>query len=129
MIALSWDNDEQTIIRGEFQKGWTIQNLIDAINEIYELVDSVEHEVYIIFDLLNASNVPSGGISNFKTLAARFHPRIKMVIDVSNSMLVETLTNIFKSLHQEGTRVHVVRTFEEAYTLIERDIQSSITDL
>ena len=125
MIELSWDNDEKTIILGKFHKGWTVNDLIDVMKETHNLVESVEHNVYIMFDLLDAGNVPSGGISNFRSIATKLHPRIKMIIDVSDSMLVEALTNVFKSIYKEGSRVYVVKTFDEAYKLIESDMEKS----
>lgn len=127
MIEINWANDEQTIIVGKLQKGWTFQTINDSLSEIYDLVDSVEHETYVILDFLDAGKIPSGSISNFKAVASTIHPRVKMYINVSNSMLVETLTNVFTSIHRQNNRARVVKTLEEAYALIEADMKKSAT--
>ena len=125
MIEIYWDNDEKTIIHCKFAEGWGLQDLHKMMEEVSDLIDLVEHWVYVIMDMSGAGNVPAGILSNSRSLSMKFHPRVKMYIDVTDSMFVEMIANIFEKVITVDANVQVVKTLEEAYAQIESDIAES----
>lgn len=57
-IQVEWANHEQNVVHLTFQRGWTWDDLKQAIQRADTLIDSVEHTVHLIIDIRN------GGIPN-----------------------------------------------------------------
>lgn len=128
MIEVQWANEQKTIIFCKFPQKWAIQDLYDWLKEIDKLAETIEHEVYVIIDLLDAGAVPSGIFSSVKGVSMKLHPRIKMIVDVTDSLMVETTTNIFKKVGGIKIDAHFTNTLEEAYAFIQKDIAKSNVD-
>lgn len=57
-IDVKWANDAQNIVHLTFERGWTWEDLKQAIQQADKLIDSVEHTVHLLIDIRN------GGIPN-----------------------------------------------------------------
>jgi hypothetical protein len=62
-IAIQWHNPKQTAIHLELRRGWTWDELNDAIQEVDKLITSVEHTVHIIIDIRKAGSIPGDFMS------------------------------------------------------------------
>lgn len=125
MIEVKWDNDEKTIIYGKFMPGWTLQHVHDLLKEVSSLADTVEHPVYVIADLSDVKVIPSQGMAHFRSISVKMHPRIRLFIDVTDSMFVEAMTNIFTKMFKTDAEIRIVKTLDKAYTLIEADLEKN----
>lgn len=77
-VKVSWDNDEQTIIRYETYDRWTMQEFWEAYEEARRMLDSVEHEVdfiMIAMDKISIGHIPDGFISHIRGMYRNAHPR------------------------------------------------------
>jgi len=128
MIQVAWDNDDHTIIICTFDEGWSITNLFNALDEVYCLMETVEHEVYVIFDLSEANSLPTVSLSSFKNATIKIHPRIKMFIDVTDSMLIIRLTNMFKILYKDAVVIYMFDSLDEAHQFIAYDMKNTSLD-
>lgn len=123
MIQVVWDNEAQTIIRCDFEEGWSFNDLLALLDQIYQMMESVDTEAYVIFNLLEANSLPSVKLLNFKAATIKVHPRVKMFIDVTHSILITTLTDLFKRAYRDTVKIHVVRTLQEARIFIDEDMK------
>ena len=125
MIEVNWDNDEQTIIMCQVSTNWTIQDMHNMLLSANALTDSVAHNVYVIVNFSAARTVPSNIMSNLRSFSLKIHPRVKMAIDVTDSAVVETFTQMFTKVMNAKIEIQFARTVEQAYELIQQDIANS----
>lgn len=126
MIHVAWDDNKHPIINCKFVEGWTFPDLIIALDEMYALMESVTTEAYVIFDMSEANSLPSVKLLNFKAATIKVHPRIKLFVDVTDSLLIVSMTNLFKRVYRDTVQIEIVKTLDDAYQLIERDMQNTI---
>jgi hypothetical protein len=66
LIKLTWDDEEKTIVRYNFEKGWGWNDLNNAFSEAALLFNSVPHEVNVIMDFRDASLIPQNALSHIQ---------------------------------------------------------------
>ena len=57
-INVAWTNPTQTVIKLDFQRGWTWDDLYAAIQQADQLITSVNHNVDLIIDISHAGGLP-----------------------------------------------------------------------
>lgn len=119
-VRVAWDNPEQTIIRYEFDQGWTWDAYYAAAKIGDTLIDNASHSnpVGAILWMPNPTlppNVLRGAYGGMRTR----HPRAKIVVIVTTNPFVRALHNVvvtgYKTLRDEFLRAN---TLEEARTLL-----------
>ena len=121
MLEVEWHNAEQTIIYVKFLIGWQWSDLHDAVKEVHALIETVEHEVYVIADMLDTRTLPDNATAHFGSLSIKLHSRMKLLIDVTDSMFVRIMTSMFQKLQPTGKNVVIANSLEEAFSIIEKD--------
>ena len=122
-ISIAWDNDEQTIIRYVFKKGWSWKELHGIFQQSYEMMDTVDHIVSDILDFSDASIfVPSGAISHGKRiLNNERHPKLGMTV-ILGSLFVNNIYGALKRVTKKDPilqwDIGFAKTLPEAYALI-----------
>jgi len=120
-ITANWDNEEKTILRYQFAKGWDWLELRDVFNEGYAMLDTVEHTVCVIMDFTNASVfAPSGAINQARHVSDNpRHPNIGLTA-VAGSRFISGIFQIIKRLTGNASKwdITFVNTLEEAYDAI-----------
>lgn len=124
-IRAAWDNEDNTILRYEFLKGWSWNDLYQAFEIGNSLLDSVEHRVDVIMDFTNASLfAPSGAINQAQHVANNpRHPNIGLTVVVGSSFMSGMFKMINKLAGGSTTSskwdVTFVNTLGEAYEAIQ----------
>lgn len=125
-VDVEWDNPEQTIIRYNFNKGWTWDDYYNATKMGDAMIDSTTHQLLIgailyIPDPGLPPNVLRGTQSGMKSR----HPRAQIVVVVTRNRFVRALYDVvvmaYRSLKDEFLRVD---TLEEARTLLNEKMGS-----
>lgn len=57
-IQIKWANPRQTIIQLTLERGWTWDDLYDAIRQADRLITSVPHTVNMVIDIEKAGGLP-----------------------------------------------------------------------
>lgn len=121
-IVAAWDNEEKTIIRVTYGLTWTWDDYFQADQAAQALLDSVDHRVDLILDMLNTA-LPADSLSRIPTLIRAgiglARPNTGIVVLVGTSGYLRTLISAFQKVYpQESRRVFLVETLDEAYALI-----------
>ena len=74
-INVGWDNSDHRIVRIVFQRGWTWQDLRQAIHQADELINSEPHTVHLVIDIHDAGGLPGDFISRAGELFAQGEAR------------------------------------------------------
>ena len=70
-IVVGWDSSEHDVVRIGFQRGWTWQDLRQAVEEADQLITSQAHTVHLIIDIHEAGGIPGDFISRAGELFAQ----------------------------------------------------------
>ena len=83
-INVGWDNSDHRIVRIVFQRGWTWQDLRQAIHQADDLINSEPHTVHLVIDIHDAGGLPGDFITRagelFSQGEARSNEGQKIVI-------------------------------------------------
>lgn len=74
-INVAWDNNDHRIVRIVFQRGWTWQDLRQAIHQADDLITSENHTVHLVIDIHDAGGIPGDFISRAGELFAQGNAR------------------------------------------------------
>jgi len=74
-INVAWDNNDHRIVRIVFQRGWTWQDLHQAIQQADQLIRSEPHTVNLVIDISEAGGIPGDFISRAGELFAQGEAR------------------------------------------------------
>lgn len=72
-IQVQWDNRQQNVIHVEFESEWTWEQLENTLDQIDQLMSSVNHTVDVIIDL-EGSKIPGDFLNAAKNLLADPQP-------------------------------------------------------
>lgn len=105
-INVVWDNDEQTIIRYEFNGRWTWNDLFAALDKVQEMSTSVEHRVDAIIDLSRADLMPAGaffsfdGRKNAQKLASKADAARGLIAIAGANSFIRSIYDAFRSFNR-----------------------------
>lgn len=74
-INVAWDNNDHRIVRIVFQRGWTWQDLHQAVHQADALITSEPHTVNLVIDIHDAGGIPGDFISRAGELFAQGEAR------------------------------------------------------
>jgi hypothetical protein len=74
-IEVNWANNTQTIIHLTFQRGWTWDDLEQALDRADAMIGSVQHMVHLVIDIRNGGGLPRDFITVAGDLFAQGQPR------------------------------------------------------
>jgi hypothetical protein len=126
-IHSDWDNESKTIIRREMSGTWSWDEYIENNRHEHEMAISVPHDVRLIIDTRQSLTLPIGALIQFKRALESNSKAIKLNLVVGANPMLRTVHQILMQLfpHFVG-RVILVKTFDEAYDLIEQDKQETL---
>lgn len=85
-IDVQWDSDQKTIIRHDFQRGWTWAEFGEACGHITpSMIATTDQTVHIISDFSNAPDLPLNGsaLMHARTAVSRFPANWGLMVIVS----------------------------------------------
>lgn len=110
-----WLDDHKLIIHECLVSPLMVSEVVAVAQRTYDLIDSVPHEVILLFDTTQLSNPAFQILSVAREISRWVHPRQTRMIGIAQSVFFETLASLLSSIAPRTTRdVIVVRTFEEA---------------
>jgi len=119
-ISVEWMNEQRRILVLTMPEIWTVDDLMDAMDRSYALVESVSYPVYAIADNRLTSRLPDNMISRFAQIAQKTHPRsLKTVFVSSSTGLGDRFFQIFSRMLG---RISAASSVEEAYAMLQPEI-------
>lgn len=119
-IEPMWDNEQQTIIRHIFQRGWSWTDFHQALEKASTMMDTVQHRVDVVLDFRDASIIPSGAITQVKKAYSNpKHPNIGATVVVGANSFMQALVQVGTKLTPgtlQSWDVMFANNLEEAYT-------------
>ena len=119
-IKVTWDNEQKTILHVHVNGAWTWQEMETAIEQVFSLLDSVEHKVDTVFDATGAGPIPPNAFAYLRRMNRATHPNQDNVAVVGMTPLARTLMNTFSKLYglAKGSDTRFMATLDEARTYL-----------
>ncbi len=122
-IRLLWENESRTIIRMEVVGRWTWNEMFQASQQGYAMLETVDHIVDPIIDFRQSEGLPDFAISNSSRMIGKRHPRTGVTMIVTTHPLFLGMWNAFRRVYvifakQEEFRL--VKTLDEALSVLKQ---------
>ncbi|MCA9884202.1 MAG: hypothetical protein KC708_14565 [Anaerolineae bacterium] len=119
MFKYHWDDEEKTVFRIIIRPPVIMGEVRDNLSPIYDMLDSVTHNVFVLVDVGNFMGLPPGiaGLAKDIMKNKRAHVPMHIIIGEGNSLKIGY--NIVKlAAPRLAERMRIVSTDAEANTLI-----------
>jgi hypothetical protein len=114
-VIVFWDNPEKTIEVYDFAAIWTWKDFYAAKEKGDAMINSVSHEVVVVFSGPVGIRLPESFLTNVININRARHPRARLAIVVVNNAFVRVMFNTFSRLYsREVQKVAFVNSLEEA---------------
>jgi hypothetical protein len=114
-IKVSWDNEDKTIIRYDFEGTWTWADFRTAAEEAFAMTRSVEHTVDTISNFYPGVMLPPNAMFQFRQIMEDAPPNRGVNVIVGSSAFIRTMVMIFSSINRNlAKRLIVVDNLEQA---------------
>jgi len=118
-ITVLWDNDEQTIIRYDFEGRWVWSEFYTATENAFALTRSVTHTVDSISNFKPGAALPSDALFQFRRAMATAPKNRGVTVIVGGSTLIKTMVIVFGKVNRQlSERLFLADTLEQARALI-----------
>lgn len=125
-IVVHWDDDQQTILRWDFEGAWNWDDFYTVQAEVNDLSSKAEHFIDVIANMQNTMMLPSGALSQFGRIAKASKERSGVTVVVGANRFIETMLNIFGRFQRDAARrILTASSLEEARTILLQRRESS----
>jgi hypothetical protein len=121
--TVAWDNDDQTCILLTFAPGVTWDIIYSACDELYALMQSVDHSVDFISDITTSPNMPKDNASiHVRKILSRMPANAGMhvVVTQPRSLFTITLLNAIFRLVGWSSGFAMATSMDQARELIQQ---------
>ncbi len=120
-INLSWDDQECKALMYQFPEQWTWEDFYNVKTEADKLLDEVNHNVVLIFDMTTTRSIPSGVLAQARWLISRAHPRGTPIVLVGTNLVIQAMLNLVNKFNLSANDLlKAVATVEEARNYVKR---------
>ena len=118
-IQVVWDNDEKTIIRYVFDVRWTWDDFYAARTDAYNLIDTVQHKIGVIFDAPPNVTLPPNMITHSRSAISKTHENTHVVVVVVGNTYVRAMLTMVRKLSKKAAeKLELAPTLDEARALV-----------
>jgi hypothetical protein len=126
-VSVSWDNDDKTAIRYDFEQGWTWSDFSAATVDGFALTRSVQHTVDSISYFKPGVELPPNALFQFRKAMANAPKNRGVTVIVGGSLFIKTLVGAFSRIYpQLGQRLLLADSLEQARTLLSARRQAPV---
>jgi hypothetical protein len=86
-IQVTWDNEEHTILRWVVDWPLVWEEYKVATDESYQMYDTVDHQVCVIFDIRNMTEVPGNTLARFPRISSDTHPKVDYMVVLPSALV------------------------------------------
>lgn len=120
-INVRWDDEDYRALLYEFPEHWTWEDFYNVKVQADELLDTVDYNVVLIFDMTTTRSVPAGVLAQARWLISRAHPLGKPIVLVGTNLIIQAMLNLVNKFNlSAGDLLKAVATVEEARDYVRR---------
>jgi hypothetical protein len=122
-LCVFWDDPEKTILRCESEGRWTWEEYHAALEQVRDMISSVDHRVDLINGERPGAIMPSGSVlTHFQRASKILPPNLGANVIVIKSSMARTMAAVFSKMPGNNIdKVKLTNSLEDAYTFIRRE--------
>jgi hypothetical protein len=114
-VRASWDNEEHTVVRYDFETHWTWDEFRTASVAAFAMTRTVEHTVDTISNFRPGQSLPPNALFQFRRAMADAPKNRGMNVIVSDSPFIRSMVTTFSRFNKQlGKKLKVVASLDEA---------------
>jgi hypothetical protein len=113
-IKASWDNEDHTILRFNYEGSWTWDDLHNALSQGHAMMRTETHTVDVLIDVSQSRLIPSGALARGKHIDDIKPDNHGMTAVVGANTFMQGLYDLFRKIYRKNLNVVYVPTLEEA---------------
>jgi hypothetical protein len=118
-ITVKWDNDEKTIIYYTFDGAWTWDEFNAVYQDVYAMLDTVQHQVHAIVDLRSSRLLPRDTLTQMRRLTYEQHENGGITVFITSNPLARTFYSILSNLYRRAREIfRLATTPQDAYDIL-----------
>ena len=118
-IRVLWHNEQKTIIRHSYEKGWGWQDFHKALDETLKMSADNDQAIDLFLDLHDAQTIPAGAITHFRQLTQKLSPKVAFVVVTGGNQFMKTMFTMFQRVGGHWADNYVwASTFDEACSIV-----------
>jgi hypothetical protein len=118
-VRVSWDNDDKTTTRYDFEGAWTWDEFYAATGDAFALTRSVEHRVDSISYFAPGANLPPNALLHFRRAMVNAPENRGVTVIVGGSRFINTMVTVFSKLNRSlGERLILADNLDQARRLL-----------
>lgn len=129
-ITISWDNAEQTVIRWDFEQGWTWDDYREAALETNAMIESVGYTVGLLRNV-NNSAPPQGGnvLSQWQRTLVQAPSNMGPLVMVDANTFLNMMSMVFSQVqNRKGKQLLTAPSLEEGRALLAEAMRSMASE-
>lgn len=127
-INVDWTNNNRRCIYQQHLDEWSVEEFIQAHQQVLELRKSVPYPVHRIIDLLESTTPPPGFMKALKYVVRNHDIRNTTSVYINRSPANKLMINLYSQIYV-GHLPHIyeVKSLEEAHAIIQK-LESDLID-
>ena len=118
-INVTWDNEEKTVVRYDYGKGWTWNDFWAASETSNQMLATVDHTVDFLTSFVDGTPPSLGAFGQFKRAQDTFPENGGVVIIVGGGALISGLVTTFSKVYRKfSDNLLVAKTVDEARVIL-----------
>jgi hypothetical protein len=114
-IEVTWDNLERTILRLDFDSGWSASTFEEAMRYAWDLINKSNHKVDVVMNLTEQCNLADGTVMRFQGMLASAPAGLGFVVIACRVHSIENAFGLLNHINPMiGGRLVFVPTVEGA---------------
>jgi hypothetical protein len=114
-ISVSWDNDDKTTIRYDFNGQWTWDEFRVSSENAFAMTRSVSHTVDSISNFDPTTTLPPNALFQFRRAMTTAPKNRGVTVIVGGALFVRTMVGVFGKLNRQlGERLLLADTLDQA---------------
>ncbi len=125
-ITVSWDNEQQSIIRYEAKGRWDWIDFDRAVERAFTMTEQLEHTVDALFDLRKSAELPNGAVIHFRRWISVLPANRGSIVVVSNRESAHILVDMLRRIDRKAaTRLVITDSIDAARKMLNRQTSST----
>ncbi len=118
-VSASWDNEDHTIIRYDFDMKWTWDEFNTAASDAFAMTRNADYIVDTISNFKPGAALPANALFQFRRAMANAPKNRGVNVIVGSSTFIKSMVATFSRFNKQlGEKLVVADTLEEARALI-----------
>jgi hypothetical protein len=123
-IKVAWDNTEQTAIRFDFEGKWNFLDFDFAVNECVTLLNEIEHNAALIFNVERSGLLAAGAVLESRSLRQPLPANHGTIIIAGQEAFAMATASIISRIYEElGEDFSIVESMTKARALVSRTLR------